>query len=95
MMVLLDAPVETTSRFSISPRVTLTLILLAALLLLPLYTVFTGNTFVVTLFTRVLILAIAAVSAMRGDIEKREAVSTGASSDTVIGSPPGTSLPAG
>jgi branched-chain amino acid transport system permease protein len=62
MTVSLDAPVKPASRFSISPRVTLTAVLLAALVLLPLYTVFTGNTFVVTLFTRVLILAIAAVS---------------------------------
>jgi len=61
-MASLDAPVETATRFSISPRIALTAVLLAALALLPLYTVFTGNTFVVTLFTRVLILAIAAVS---------------------------------
>jgi branched-chain amino acid transport system permease protein len=62
MTVSLDAPVETASRFSMSPRLALTAVLLAALMLLPLYTVFTGNTFVVTLFTRVVILAIAAVS---------------------------------
>jgi branched-chain amino acid transport system permease protein len=61
-MASLDAPVETATRFSISPRIALTAVLLAGLALLPLYTVFTGNTFVVTLFTRVLILAIAAVS---------------------------------
>src|SRR5580704_15361775 len=46
----------------LTPRNAVTAGLLAALALLPLYTALTGNTFVMTLFTRVLILAMAAVS---------------------------------
>src|SRR6202047_4751303 len=46
----------------LNPRNAVTVGLLAALALLPLYTALTGNTFVMTLFTRVLILALAAVS---------------------------------
>src|ERR1700687_5089523 len=46
----------------LNPRNAVTVGLLAALALLPLYTALTGNTFVMTLFTRVLILAMAAVS---------------------------------
>src|ERR1700675_1023866 len=46
----------------LNPRNAVTVGLLAALALLPLYAALTGNTFVMTLFTRVLILAIAAVS---------------------------------
>jgi branched-chain amino acid transport system permease protein len=45
-----------------TPRNAVTAGLLAALALLPLYTALTGNTFVMTLFTRVLILTMAAVS---------------------------------
>src|SRR6202051_296866 len=48
--------------FGRNPRNAVTVGLLAALALLPLYTALTGNTFVMTLFTRVLILALAAVS---------------------------------
>jgi branched-chain amino acid transport system permease protein len=48
------------------PRLTLRTVaivaLLAALILLPAYTGFTGNRFLLTLFTRILILALAAVS---------------------------------
>src|ERR1700730_12683215 len=46
----------------LNPRNAVTVGLLAALALLPLYAASTGNTFVMTLFTRVLILAMAAVS---------------------------------
>ena len=46
----------------LSPRAAVTVVLLAALALLPLYTTLTGNAFLLTLFTRVLILAIGAVS---------------------------------
>src|SRR6202795_2148907 len=46
----------------LNPRNAVTVGLLAALALLPLYAALTGNTFVMTLFTRVLILAMAAVS---------------------------------
>ena len=45
-----------------TPRNAVVVVLLAALALLPLYTALTGNTFVMTLFTRVLILALAAGS---------------------------------
>src|ERR1700684_949786 len=48
--------------FELTPRNAVTAGLLAALALLPLYTALTGNTFVMTLFTRVLILTMAAVS---------------------------------
>jgi branched-chain amino acid transport system permease protein len=46
----------------LNPRSAVTVALLAILALLPLYTAASGDTFVMTLFTRVLILAMAAVS---------------------------------
>jgi branched-chain amino acid transport system permease protein len=46
----------------LNPRGAVTVALLAVLALLPLYTALTGNVFVLTLFTRVLVLAMAAVS---------------------------------
>ena len=46
----------------LTPRSVLVAALLAIMALLPVYTELTGNTFVVTLFTRIVILAIAAVS---------------------------------
>ena len=46
----------------LTARTTVTVVLLAALALLPVYTLLTGHAFVLTLFTRVLILAIGAVS---------------------------------
>ena len=45
-----------------TPRNALVAALLAILALLPVYTAATGNTFIMTLFTRIVILAIAAVS---------------------------------
>ena len=48
--------------FELNPRNAMTVGLLVILALIPLYAALTGNTFVMTLFTRVLILAIAAVS---------------------------------
>src|SRR5271157_2830539 len=48
--------------FGRNPRNAVTVGLLVILALIPLYTALTGNTFVMTLFTRVLILALAAVS---------------------------------
>src|ERR1700726_4822398 len=48
--------------FELNPRNAVSAGLLAILALLPLYTALSGDTFVTTLFTRVLILAIAAVS---------------------------------
>jgi branched-chain amino acid transport system permease protein len=46
----------------LTPRNALVAALLATLLLLPFYAATTGNTFIMTLFTRIMILAIAAVS---------------------------------
>ena len=46
----------------ITPRNAFVAALLAILVLLPVYTGATGNTFIMTLFTRIVILAIAAVS---------------------------------
>src|SRR6202166_2591723 len=48
--------------FGRNPRNAVTVGLLVVLALIPLYTALTGNTFVMTLFTRVLILALAALS---------------------------------
>src|ERR1700684_4285725 len=48
--------------FELNPRNAITVGLLVILALVPLYAALTGNTFVMTLFTRVLILAMAAVS---------------------------------
>ena len=48
--------------FWLTPRNAVVAALLVFLLLLPLYSAHTGNTFLVTLFTRIVILAIAAVS---------------------------------
>jgi branched-chain amino acid transport system permease protein len=47
---------------SLTPRLAVNIVLLLTLGLLPVYAVLTGDTFVVTLFTRVLILAMAALS---------------------------------
>jgi branched-chain amino acid transport system permease protein len=46
----------------LSARTLTVIVLLAALLLLPVYVEFTGNRFLLTLFTRIIILALAAVS---------------------------------
>ena len=46
----------------LSPRTLTVIVLLAALALLPVYVEFTGNRFLLTLFTRIIILAMAAVS---------------------------------
>jgi branched-chain amino acid transport system permease protein len=62
MTASLDAPTDAAPRLSLSPRLLVTASLLAVLALLPLYAKLTGDTFALTLFTRVLILAIAAVS---------------------------------
>ena len=48
--------------FGLNPRNAVTIGLMTILALIPLYAALTGNTFVLTLFTRVLILAMAAVS---------------------------------
>jgi branched-chain amino acid transport system permease protein len=48
--------------FGLTPRNAVTAILLVVLAAIPIYVALTGNTFVMTLFTRILILALAAVS---------------------------------
>ncbi len=49
-------------KYSLTPRLAVNIVLLLILGLLPVYAALTGDTFVVTLFTRVLILAMAALS---------------------------------
>ncbi len=62
MSALLDTPVGASPASVFTARNASAVVLLAALALLPLYSLATGDTFVLTLFTRVLILAIGAVS---------------------------------
>ncbi len=62
MTLSLDPALDGAPELTLTARTTVTVVLLAALALLPLYTLLTGHAFVLTLFTRVLILAIAAVS---------------------------------
>jgi branched-chain amino acid transport system permease protein len=49
-------------KYSLTPRLAVNIVLLLILGLLPVYAALTGDTFVLTLFTRVLILALAALS---------------------------------
>jgi branched-chain amino acid transport system permease protein len=62
MTVSFDPSVAAKSAPMLTPRHAVTAALLVMLALLPVYTAVTGNTFLMTLFTRILILAIAAVS---------------------------------
>ncbi len=62
MSALLDSSLDAASGSVFTARNAFVAVLLAALALLPLYSLATGDTFVLTLFTRVLILAIGAVS---------------------------------
>ena len=64
MTAPLDPPVpeETAPGAWLTPRTAFTALLLAVLALVPIYTAVTGDTFAMTLFTRVLILALGAVS---------------------------------
>ena len=62
MSASLDSSLEATPGSVFTARNAFAAVLLAALALLPLYSVATGDTFALTLFTRVLILAIGAVS---------------------------------
>ncbi|MGB7179783.1 MAG: branched-chain amino acid ABC transporter permease, partial [Xanthobacteraceae bacterium] len=48
--------------YSLTPRIAVNIVLLLILGLVPVYAALTGDTFVLTLFTRVLILAMAALS---------------------------------
>ncbi len=62
MSASVDSSLEATPGSVFTARNAFAAVLLAALALLPLYSLATGDTFVLTLFTRVLILAIGAVS---------------------------------
>ena len=62
MTARLDASPEASPRFRLAARATFNIVLIAILALIPLYARLAGDSFVLTLFTRVLILAIGAVS---------------------------------
>jgi branched-chain amino acid transport system permease protein len=62
MTASLDPPLADTPVSRLTGRAAFAVIMLAMLALLPVYTTLTGDLFVMTLFTRVLILAIGAVS---------------------------------
>jgi branched-chain amino acid transport system permease protein len=62
MSASLDPSLNAALGSVLSPRTAFTVALLAIIALFPVYTMLTGDTFVLTLFTRVLILAIGAVS---------------------------------
>ncbi len=62
MTTSLDPALESTAPSLFSPRAVSIVALLAILALLPIYSLITRDTFVLTLFTRILILAIGAVS---------------------------------
>ncbi len=58
----LDSSLDAAPESWLIPRTAFTVVLLAILALIPVYATLTGDSFVLTLFTRVLILAIGAVS---------------------------------
>jgi branched-chain amino acid transport system permease protein len=62
MTASLEPSLRAAPSFAVTPRAIFVIGLLAILALFPLYSSISGNTFVLTLFTRVLILAIGAVS---------------------------------
>lgn len=62
MSASLEPTLAARPSLTLKPRTVFTAALLVILALFPVYSLVTGNTFVLTLFTRVLILAIAAVS---------------------------------
>jgi branched-chain amino acid transport system permease protein len=62
MTASLEPSLRAAPSFAVTPRAIFVVGLLAILALFPLYSSISGNTFVLTLFTRVLILAIGAVS---------------------------------
>jgi branched-chain amino acid transport system permease protein len=62
MTTRLDSSLDTVPPFRLTALAAFTIALVAILALIPLYARLTGDTFVLTLFTRVLILAIGAVS---------------------------------
>jgi branched-chain amino acid transport system permease protein len=62
MTAPLDSSLDAAPESWLTPRPAFTVVLLAVLALLPVYAMLTGDTFTMTLFTRVLILALGAVS---------------------------------
>ncbi len=62
MTAPLDSLLDAAPESWLIPRTAFTVVLLAILALLPVYATLTGDTFIMTLFTRVLILALGAVS---------------------------------
>jgi branched-chain amino acid transport system permease protein len=62
MTASLEPSLGAAPSFTVTPRTIVTVALLAILALFPLYSLVSGNAYVLTLFTRVLILAIGAVS---------------------------------
>ena len=62
MSAMLEAPRGTFSLSWLTPRAVILALLLVVLALIPVYAALTGSTYSLTLFTRVLILAMAAVS---------------------------------
>jgi branched-chain amino acid transport system permease protein len=62
MTASLDPSLDAAPGWALTPRTALTGVLLAMIALFPVYAMLTGETFVLSLFTRILILAIGAVS---------------------------------
>ena len=62
MTASFDPSVDATRGPAVTPRTVFIVALLVVLALFPVYTLVTGNAFVLTLFTRILILAIGAIS---------------------------------
>ncbi len=62
MTAPLDSSLDAAPESWLTPRPAFTVVLLAILALIPVYAMLTGDTFTMTLFTRVLILALGAVS---------------------------------
>ena len=62
MTAAADPSIKAATTSPLAPRNAVTIVLLAVLALIPLYATLSGNSFALTLFTRVLILAIGAVS---------------------------------
>jgi branched-chain amino acid transport system permease protein len=62
MTASLEPSLDAAPGWALTPRTALTAVLLAMIALFPVYAMLTGETFVLTLFTRILILAIGAVS---------------------------------
>jgi branched-chain amino acid transport system permease protein len=62
MIASVDPSLKAGGALPLAPRAAVTIVLLAVLALVPVYAAVSGNSFALTLFTRILILAIGAVS---------------------------------